>query len=140
MRSTYPSCSTSAAVDNDKPKRNVRRSDEPLRAIPKGMYKRILFKKSGAWILLSIYLSEGWRSATGIIVVTTIRAIEGASRRRHRRGGENSFKGRWAQGQYKCGESSQTKFTGRDFSSLRTVVALRTTEARHRRPQGRRGT
>ncbi len=93
MRSTYPSCSSSAALDKRKPKRNVRRSDEPLRAIPNGMYMRILFTKSGGSNELSMYLREGCRSATGIIVAATIRAIEGARSRRRRRGCESSFKG-----------------------------------------------
>src|ERR1700677_1679179 len=92
IRSTYPSCSSSAVVDKKKPKRNVRRSDEPLSAIPKGMYMRILFTKSGGSSELSIYLSEGCRSATGIMVAATIRAIEGASSRMRRRG-SNRFKG-----------------------------------------------
>jgi hypothetical protein len=125
MRSMYPNCSASATLDKDRPKRNVRRSDDPLRAMPKGMYKRILFRKSGPPNLLSIYLSEGCRSPTGIIVATTIRAIEGASRRRRRRGSENSFKGRLAQGAVYVGEKFSIWIYG-DGSNVPTKARFET--------------
>jgi len=137
MRSTYPICSTSAAVDRDNPKTNVRRSDEPLRAIPKGMYKRILFKKSATSNLLSIYLSEGCRSPTGIIVAATITATEGANSRRRRRGSENSFKGRSAQGAVQVRE----KFSNRIYGGVtfRVYKLLLGSKQLKQRFRGRKG-
>src|ERR1700733_9771083 len=84
------------------------------------MYMRILFTKSGGSNELSIYLSEGCRNATGIIVAATIRAIEGARSRRRRRGSKGSFKEEFGPGGSAI--SVEVLKPGRDSQSLPTAV------------------
>src|SRR5271170_7026920 len=57
-------------------------------------------------------MNEGCRSLAGIIVATTIKAMEGTSSRRRKYGCKNSFKGLSAQGQCKFGKGSKAGSVG----------------------------